>query len=214
MKKSITQLSEQELLDIIGSKQPVKVYVYPDDVMEFISVYNLKSGQEPVTTKLLYKLYTFWSKDPVLRRRFTHTLTDLFPSSATNKSVVILLDKPALNLKQEAYNYVKEQDKTKDKGWMEHFEKYLYFYSLKSGSFFIKDSVLYKLYSRWYGKKRRPLGFKQFNNFCKLYFFSEIIKKNYWFAVDPSIKNHLDEELIKEMRKKSADQKKKPPIRL
>jgi hypothetical protein len=212
MAKSITELSEQELLSILGADSQAKVYTWPNDVMEFISVYNLKSGTEEVTSSLLYNLYTHWSKDPVKRKAFTFTLRDLFPTINYSKTFVVLLNSSTLNLKAQAYKYVEKEDKTKEKGWMDHFEKYLFFYSLKSGSFFAKDSVLYSLYSRWYGKKRRPLGFKQFNNHCKLYFKNKLIKTHYWFAVDHSIKNHLDEELIKDMD--SASQKKNKKIRI
>ena len=212
MKKSITDLSEKELLSILGTDVQAKVYTWPNDVMEFISVYNLKSGTEEVNGQLLHKLYTTWSKDPVKRKAFTYTLMDLFPSKTFGTTAIILLNRSALNIKNEVYEYLQPIDKTKEKGWMEHFEKYLFYFSLKSGSFYIKDSVLYKLYSRWYGKKRRPLGFKQFNNYCKLYFNNKLIKTHYWFAVDHSVKNHLDEELIKDMD--SASQKKNKKIRI
>ena len=211
MKKSTTEMTEKELLDLVSKDSDIILYNWPNDVMEFISVYNIKSGKEEIASKLLYKLYKLWSKQPVKKRTFAMTFTDLFPSinsiDGTKYNLILLLDKKAINLKQEAYNFIKKNDKTKEKGWMEHFEKYLYFFSIKSGSLFIKDSVLYKLYSRWYGKKRRPLGFDQFNNYCKLYFKNKLIKTNYWFAVDKYIKNHLDEELIKEMSTRSAVKK-------
>lgn len=213
MKKSLTELSEKELLDIIGDDPgSLKVYSWPNDVMEFISIYNLKTGEHHVTNKLLYRLYRLWSNIPVTQRVFTTTLMDLFPSIQYGANKAILLDKNSLNLKQEAYNYVKVQDKTKYKGYLKLFEKYLHTYCIKKGSFFIKDSVLYKLYSKLCSTKRHPLGKAQFNNFCKLYFKNKLIKGHQWFAVDESIKEYLTEDLINEMSKTGAKQKKKQKI--
>lgn len=205
MKKSLTELSEKELLDIVANEpSKIKVYSWPNDVLEFISVYNLKTGEERIIGKLLYKLYKLWSKNPINKKTFVSTLTDLFPSMQNGPNLAILLDKKALDLKQEAYNYVKPRSKVKDKGWIEHFQKYLSNYSIKKGSFFVKDIVLYKLYSQLFNKKHNPLGLVQFNNFCKMYFTTKLIKKNYWFGLNETIQNHLTEELINEMRKDSA----------
>lgn len=209
MKKAITQLTESELLDLIKSEpSSITLYEWPTDVMQFISVYNLKSGTERITTKLLYKLYKLWSKNPVPRKTLTTTLMDLFPSDRIGESHLILLNKETLNIKQETLKYLKKHNKTKDKGWMEHFTKYLHEYCIESGCFYIKDTVLYNLYDKWCYKKRSPLALAQFNNFCKLYFKNKFIKKNYWFAVDEKIQKYLTEDLIKEMRDKRAPKKK------
>lgn len=208
MKKSITELNEAELLDLIKDESSnIKIYEWPTDVMEFISVYNLKSGTERITTKLLYKLYKLWSKNPVKRKTLTNTLTDLFPSDRIGESYLILLDKNALNIKTSTLKYLKKVNKTKHKGWVEHFNKYLHEYCIESGSFFVKDTVLYNLYDKWCFKKRSPLGFAQFNNFCKLYFNNKFINNHDWFSVNPSIKKHLTEDIMNEKVKINASKK-------
>jgi len=212
MKKSITELSDKELLDLVGNNpEQVTIYEWPTDVMEFISVYNLQTGNERITSKLLYRLYCLWSKNTVTRKTLTKTLTDLFPSSTDGKSVTILLNKSALNLKDEAYKYIKSLDKSKNKSYQQHFEKYLHEYCIKNGGLFIKDTVLYNLYDKWCYKKRNPLSFKQFNNLCKSYFKEKLIDKHYWYSVDESIKTYLTEDLINEMRK-SVKKKKNSAI--
>jgi len=107
---------------------------------------------------------------------------------------------------------MKKENKTKHKGWMEHFEQFLHEYCIKKGSFFIKDSVLYKLYGKWRQNKPSPLGKTQFNNFCKLYLNHKLIQKNCWFSVNESIKVHLTEDLINEMSKTGAKQKTKQKV--
>lgn len=214
MKKSITELSEKELLDLLGSNpDQLKIYEWNTDIMEFISVYNLKSGNEYITTKLLYRLYCLWSKNPVKRKTLTNTLMDLFPSVRTGDSHVVLLNKSAMNLKEEAYLYIKSKNKIKNRNYKDHFDSYINHYSIKNGGLFIKDTVLYNLYDKWCYKKRHPLSFKQFNNFCKLYFKEKLIDKHYWFSVDESIKTYLTEDLINEMKKKNVQKKKDTKIK-
>jgi hypothetical protein len=205
MKKPITELSEAELLELIRDEpNKIKIYEWPNDVMDFISVYNIKTGTNPITLNLLYRLYRKWSNSPVKMRELSITLTDIFPSK---RSTIIYIDKTLLNLKEEIYKLLKPVDKTRHKGWLEHFNKYLNEYSIKSGGLFIKDTVLYNLYDKWCYKKRNPLGLTQFTNHCKLYFNWKLVYNHWWFKVDESIKNHLSENLIKEMSTRRAPKK-------
>lgn len=205
MKKAITELSDEEIIKLAHQSSETKIE-HSNDIMEFVSVYNLKTGEERITTKLLYNLYSKWSQNPVTRKTFALVLIDLFPSIRYGKSHVICLDKKAINLKEETYNYLKRMDKTKQKNWTIHFKKYLSKYQLKKGGLFIKDTVLYNLYDKWCfkgykTKNYHPLSLYQFNNFCKLFFKNKLVKGNYWFGLEYTILNHLSEDLIKEMKK-------------
>lgn len=204
--KSLTELTEAELLELIKDEpNTITVYDWANDVMEFISVYNLKSGEEQITTKLLYKLYRLWSKNPVTNAILTNTLTDLFPSRRNNANVIyILLDKSTLNLKEEAYKYIKKQDKSKNKKWLEHFYKFKHELCIEKGGLFIKDTVLYNIYDKWCYKKRSSVSIAQFNNFCKLHYNFKIIDRHYWFSLNESITKQLTENMIKEMSKPRA----------
>lgn len=207
MKKAVTELSDQELLKLVEQEKSNQVvYDWPNDVMEFISVYNLKQGTEAITTKLLYRLYKFWSKEPVLRQTFSNAIMDIFPSSRIGESVTILLDEKALNISNEVNKYLKRFDKTKSKNWTKHFTTYLDHYSIKKGGLFIKNNVLFNLYDKWTSRNNNyhPLGPKQFNKFCALFFTQKIIRGEKWSGVDKSIEQHLTEDLINLMYNKKA----------
>jgi hypothetical protein len=211
MKKAITDLSDQEILESLNqNSSPEPIYNWPTDVMEFISFYNLKSGTDPVTTKLLYKLYSRWSQNPIIKKALSDTLTDIFPSVRYGRSVMILLNKDVLNISNELYKYLESIDKTKNKDWAKHFTTYLDHYSIKKGGLFINNNVLYNLYDKWCYKNhsKHLLGPKQFNKFCKLFFKHKVIKDQLWYAVDDSIKTHLTEDLINLMYKKKTNAKK------
>lgn len=206
MKKAITELSDHELLNIVEKQSSTQIYDWPTDVMEFISVYNLKQGTEAITTKLLYRLYKFWSKEPIARKAFTNTLTDIFPSSRIGESVTILLNENVLNISNEVGKYLKSLDKTKSKNWTKHFTTYIDYYSIKKGGLFIKNNVLYNLYDKWTSRNNNyhPLGLKQFNKFCELFFKQKMIHGEKWSGVDKSIEKHLTEDLINLMYNKKA----------
>jgi hypothetical protein len=212
MKKPLTELTDEEIIDLVGQNPSnlEKVYNWPTDVMDFISYYNLKQGTEVVTSKLLYRLYRHWSKDPIPSKAFTSTLTDIFPSNRLGHSITILLDKSALNIHNELSKYLESMDKTKYKNWTKHFTTYLNHYSIKKGGLFINNNVLYNLYDKWCYKNhsKHLLGHKQFNKFCKLFFKHKVVKDQLWYAIDDSIKTHLTEDLINLMYKKKTNAKK------
>jgi hypothetical protein len=203
MKKALTELTEQELLDLASSPEQVKVYNFANDVMEFISVYQFKTGEHLIPSKLLYKIYHHWSSNPLRHAQFSHQMTDIFPSKGSS----ILLDKEALELKNKLLEFLTMDDKRTDKAWGEHFNNYLIKFNIKSGLLPIKDSVLYSLYSKAYCKKKHPLGTRQFNNFCKVHFKYELINGHCWFRLDRSIEEHLTEELIIEMSNRGKAKK-------
>lgn len=210
MKKPITELSTEELIKAINDAPVEAPYNWPTDIMDFISFYHLKQGEELITTKLLYRLYCHWSKNPITSRSFIQVLTDIFPSSRSGRSVTILLNKKALDISQEVYKYLESKDKTKSKGWTKHFNDYLNYYSIKKGGLFIKNSVLYSLYDKWtYGNKNRhPLGYNQFSKFCQVLFKQKLVDNNGWSAVNNSIEQHLTDDLI-ELMKATKNGKKK-----
>lgn len=206
--KNLTELTDAELLDLVSNPDTstIKVYDYPNDIIKFISVYNLKSGIEPIQTRLLHKLYIHWSKNPVQQKEFAYTLFDIFPSGKGTGQTVLFLDKKALDLHAEVIKLVTPVDKTRQKGWTEHFVKYLSFYNIKKGGLFIANSVLYNLYDKWCykNKNRRPLGANQFDKFCKVFFENKLVKGCNWSKIDKSIEQHLTEDLINLMYKKKA----------
>lgn len=211
MRKLPTTASDEELLAILGDdtnlqNTPLKID-YRNDIIEFLSVYNIKPGDDRVKNTTLYNLYKLWSKTPVNQITFSRNLFELFPTIRYGTSHAVCINKTAIKLKEESWKILKPMDKRKYPGWKKHFELYLNKYSIKKGRFFVKSSVLYNLYDQWRFKvqkyiKRRPLGSIQFINFCKLYFNCKIINGSSWFGVDRSIQQHLTKEIINNMNTK------------
>lgn len=202
-KKPLTELTNEELTDLLEENNTRSVNIFTrNDINDFISIYNIKSGSFRVPIKLLFKIYKQWSKEPLKANTFANLLTDLFPSIKYGKGLLLCLNKDVWKLKEEFDKYFKTNSKTKSKSYKTHFDAFLKHYHIKNGCFFIKDSILYNLYDKWTYKNnnKRPLGKIQFINFCRLYFpkFKKI-EKVYWFPIDHSINQYLSEELKRQM---------------
>jgi len=211
-KKALTELTDEELNKLLDNTIESNTISGINDINEFISTYNIKSGSFRIPTKLLYKIYKSWSKDPLRGKTFTNNLTDLFPVIRYGSGFMLCLNKDVWNLKEDFNKHFKPLNKTKNKNYKEHFDNFLKHYNIENGSFFIKDSVLYNLYDKWTykNKKRHPLGEAQFINFCRLYFpkFKKI-EKVYWFPIDHSINQYLSEELKRQMKETDETKNKK-----
>lgn len=217
-RKAPNTLTDKELLDLIGEDTPgpnqSPIIEYKNDLMEFLSVYNIKEGYIKVSSNLLYKLYREWSNSPIQKKTFTEEMCQLFTYKRYGIGRFLLLNIKAFQLAQQYSKLMKPIDKTKRKGWKQHFDRYLEKYSIKSGGFFVKYTVLYNLYDKWVykNKNRHPLGIDQFKNFCKLYFDYKTVQKCYWFSVDKSIIQHLSEEDLKELKGNNSEEKKNKKI--
>lgn len=220
-KKTINQLTNEELNKLIESSPAIQqdepTFVYYNDALEFVSFYNLRPGPERVQLKLLFKLYRYWSQTPMTRLKFSYEMTDLFQyNSYGNGKSVVCLDKSSKKIKVAMSQFFKKQDRTKMKGYKKHFDTFLNFYKITSGSFYIKDTVLYDLYDKWVYKNhnKKPLNFRNFLSFVKLYFkeSEKYIGGNYYFSIDATIINHLSDENINEMKKRYHEKEKKQKI--
>jgi len=188
-KKLPGNLTVEDLLDSLNQEETVEVapqIQHNNDVLSFLMTFNIKAGEEPVKLKLLYQLYSLWSKKPVHKSTFGQEINKYLPDTAR----CYLVDISAWKISEEIQKVAMKGkvDKTKWKGYRRHFENYLKKYDIKAGTYYVKSYVLFYLYDKWvYGiKKARPLGERQFFNFCQLYFKSKRNNKSAlsWFAVD------------------------------
>jgi hypothetical protein len=204
--KPITEFTAAELLDLVKENpQQTLNYDHPNDVMDFIAIYRLKEGDNRVYLPVIYNMYRKWSKNPLHRNPFGKEMTKFFPSIKHGQATAYLL-----NHSKEFFlekSITKKRNKTKYPHYYKHFKKFINKFDLKSGSFYIKDIVLYNLYDRWTYKNgnKNPLSFNQFLKFCKLFFSKpapKMIRGNRWFSMDSKLKGKLTPDLINLMRNK------------
>jgi len=207
--KPITEYTATELLELIKTNPtdgvPITNYEHPTDVMEFIAIYRLTDGPNQILLPIIYELYKRWSKKPLHRNPFGKEMSKFFTSVKYGMGTTYRLNKSKDFFLERSLK--KKQNKTKRKPWLKHFKLFMNHFNLKSGSFYVKDVVLYNLYDKWTYKNgnKNPLSFPQFLKFCRLFFSKPEIKTirgTHWFAVDSNLKEKLTPDLINLMKQK------------
>lgn len=204
--KPITELTAEELLDLI-SENPKEVsnIEYNNDILEFISLYNIQSGENQILVPLIYELYRKWSKKPLHRNQFGMEMSKFFVSVRYGLGTTYRINKSKEFFLEKSIK--KNANKTKKKPWLKHFQNFISKYDLKSGRFYVKDIVLYNLYDRWVYKNnnKRPLNLYQFLKFCRLFFKKpapKMIKNHEYFSLNEEINEYLTPDLINLMKQK------------
>jgi hypothetical protein len=204
MKKTPRELELEELLKALEGTTDAPAASptdYHNDVLAFLSHYNIQNGPEKVSKTLIKKIYNEWSENPISKDKLENELTKLLQSDARYYH----LNQRSINLAASAYKYLSENKtikKVKSPHYKKHFETYLNHYGIKRGKVWIPVFVLFHLYDKWiYGNKRnRGLTKDYFQQFCNLYFERKRVDMTYyWYGVDETIYNHITKEQVIDM---------------
>lgn len=186
-KKPINELTEEELSSLISESEVKVVEEIPinnvilesfDNILPFISTFNIKNGDNEVDSMLLYSLYKHWSKldDLQLKGKFINELNKYFQFLSRSGRKYYLLDKSGLLFAPSIYELYEKKCKRKrtlPKGSTNHFNSFINTYQIKrSDSRWISFETLYFLYIGWRNikKLKQKLKEKMFKRFLTLYF--------------------------------------------
>lgn len=217
MKRTLVEYSNEELKKALEQKTDGEqsTQEYETDVPQFLSFYKIKSGKDLVLKRVIYKLYTYFSENPISKEKFGEQMAQYVISRQVGPYFYYVINQKALDLSKHAYDHIIEQthDRIKIPAWKNHFDKYLERYKLKTGTFFLEAYILYNLYDKFVyeTKKRMPLGYQQFIKFCKLYFDAERVTQDgvTYFGIDKSIKEFITDDEIQQLRKSKKHNGKK-----
>lgn len=214
-KRTLTDYSDDELLKALeqypSSEQSTREF--ETDVPLFLAFYKIKSGKDLINKKLLYRLYSLWSSNPLEQTLFTKEMHQYFKPHVKGAHQFFYINRKSLDISEEVYNFIlaKSQPRTKIPAYKEHFDKFLNYYKIKPGSLFLETYILFDLYRTFVRKTRKkaPLGYKQFYNFCRLYFKKERMTQSRvgFFGVDKSIFEFITMKQIRQLRKKHHGKK-------
>lgn len=203
LKKLPNSLTTEELLELADkpNKEAEVLETSKNDVLRFLTTYNIKPGKQTVKKRLLYDLYRKWSDDPLESKNFNLEVGKYLLVHFKGIQAYYCINRKGFRLAMDIEElYLKHsKDKTKVIGYKKHFDSFLKHYELKPGKYYIETFVLYTLYDKWTYKNgaNNPLGYNQFYNFCKLYFTKKRKTSNRvaWFGVN---KSSIDKHLTKE----------------
>ena len=217
-KPSHTKLSIEELLNSLEEENEVGDVTYSSDVLNFFVAFNLEPGENIIESALLYKLFNSWSNNKISLNKFTKELTNHLEYSSVNSKSYFKINKKSLDISEKVIKILRDKKRNplKNKDYKIHIESFISFYSLKQGKFWVTAHALFYLYDKWnYSNNyKSQLGFKNFTNYCKLYFNFKMSKQLIYFRVNrDNLFKFLSVEKLKELeiarKKKDAKNKKR-----
>lgn len=214
IKKTATQVQTEELLNLLdedNTSDEVNYTEYKNDILQFISVFNLKPGEEYIKAFTLYSIYKVWSKTPISKTAFYSEICKYF-ESLNGKGYKI--NRNAIQLTHEAYvKFEKKKIRLKSKYWTKHFEDFILYYSIKNGSFWLEDEILYFLYDKYTYERNilntNRLSKELFFTYADLFFKHKITKTGKVYSVTDNITVLFQQGQLQRMQSSYAEEKKK-----
>lgn len=212
-----SQLTDEEILALLESEDQVwdtdiaQVFDYNDDIVPFLSNYQITPGATPVSKKLLYKLYKAYSKQPLDGLNFNLQLGGYL--SHTKDHYLLNIDQFAIS--HHIYQAEKTRDKTKSLTFQKHFMWFTREANFTTGRNWVEGFILFYIYKD-FCKQRRvnpKLGYVNFHKFLKLHFQYKRLKGNraLWFKVNDETASIFSEEeknVIRKARQQTRGSKK------
>lgn len=198
-RKPITQLTDEELLKDLDSAPEINncdlemTAPYKNDVIGFIHAYKIEDGPHRINKKTLYRLYRFWSENPISQNVFGLELGEVL----IVKSNYYHINRDVLKVKLLINELRTKRLSTKIPSYKKHFDTFMKKYYLEAGDFYVNGDGLYFLYDKWIWKTRirNPITRRAFNEFLGMYFDKKQIfrggKVHWYYGVTRDITNYL-----------------------
>ena len=217
---------EDLLKELENSKEPeptvekeIKKRIGEDSLLKFLTEFNIEPGSNRVDRKIIYKLYEQYTSHPLSEKRFYREIKTYLTTSDgkyMKYRKFLHINQRSLDLSERVINYLKPKSRPRTKmiPMQMHFQNFVNKFNLKIGkapkSIWVSVTTLYDLYDEWVYdiRKKRPLGIKEFSNFCKLYFpTTKRIHTKVWVSLDDSIKQLIEARTSfqNEQRKKTEE---------
>lgn len=169
-----------------GHSQEEELIIH-DNILEFMSYYNIKPGTFPVKKRVIYKIFKAWSKaENYGPRYFGLKLTQFFESDVHN----VFINYDAIDLTKKAKEVFFKLDtskKTTNKNRKQQIEKFLVGMSVNPGDYIIHSSALYYIYEGWaLSNRKKVMGIRTFSSYIKFYLksYKEYVTSTYFFYID------------------------------
>lgn len=197
MKKALTQLSEEELLDLLDSNDTLDEDHSNNEFNEFISLFKLKPGTTKVPFNVIKKIYSEWSKTKVDDYQLRTFIQNHF---VIRKSYVYLDNNPI----NSSVNYKpKKFDKLKSPVFQNHYKRFILDNSIEKGSYLIRGSLLYHLFKIWNEQQKKSyiLSEKNFYKFSAFYLEKDIVNKLVYFKINKEYLLNINTEILENEKK-------------
>jgi hypothetical protein len=208
-KKLSNQVSIEELLNSIkdGNLKEDDYSFANDNILEFLSFYNIKPGTNKVPTSVLYKIFKSWTKSNnygpkyfaiSLRQYFEfddrYALIDIRSIDLTKKARDMFFNRTSSGVK---VNRTYRSKKTK-----QQIDDFLAQYGIARGKYIIVGKALYYIYERWaMDSKRKVINPRIFVEMLKFYleWYKEYKNSKTYFYIDKT-QLRVNEEILEKAK--------------
>lgn len=223
VKKVPHLLDTEELLKRVTASEPVQdnptsldEIVFenqPNDILSFLSVFNIVNGEERIKKITIYNIYKAWSMSPLPKSSFHQELSKYIPIDP-GRSSYYSINQNAIKLTYDAYrDFKRTRSKAKSKAWVLRLEDFLNYHAIKDGPYWIEIDILYFLYDKFEHERGNThhgqrLSKKYFEKITDIYLKSKTTEKSKLYAVSDNIKNFFQPGQLERMKKTYAIQEK------
>ena len=199
--------SYEELVSLLNDKGVISQDIKHDTEFNyFLKHFNIKHGKQYVTFNAFYRLYKYWSKEPINEQEFKTLL---------NKLDFIKRNRVYLNINQfkitdQLLKYIQKDNKiTSDKMLENHFNKFFDYYLIKPGDVLIREIDLLFLYTQWcFYTNKKPRKDQHLRNTLSINFEKRITKQGNFYLMNNNIKNIITQEkLLGELSRNEKEKK-------
>jgi hypothetical protein len=209
MKKITTQLSDEELLNLVDSPESYK-RPYKSRYLAFISKYNISPGKHEVFTKALFELFKQDNPD-ISPEKFTRNLSKFLPTKRSDYTL-FLINKNTLDIGKDIEEKLfagRPVSARKVRNQRRHIEAFLEHFKLQPGIVSISLQVFIDIYSKWcYKYKRKKLNPREFRHLLSIYLPEVHIRKLRHFKVHKSLFEVVPQETINRIAKSAKKENK------
>lgn len=200
--RPISTINTEDLLKSLKSVS-ADVYVsHANPIVEFLVTFNIKDGHHKVHRDILLELYRAGKHQKIRKAQFARELNK-YISKYSHKYFYI--NKTAFKISETAYKLLIKKvapavkpESNADK----QFTAFCKYYGVSKGTMWIEGYALYYLYDLWkynHYSKSKPMSKMLFLKFCETYFEWAYRDHYIYFKVDESIKQHLSDEIRRQL---------------
>ena len=198
-------------LEVIETEQGIPEYF--NDIIPFLSRFEINPGPNAVNTKIIYDLYKAYSNNPVNKMQFALEVNKYLPHYSNHNGMFYRINLDAMNMSKLLFDYLKQSKSRRMKSTAQKnaFEYFLNETKLQGGKVWCEGFLIYEAYVqlRKLRHKKSLFSYPSFINMLKLYFpkARRGSNRSLWFQINPEFISKMftkeERQQIRESRSKN-----------
>lgn len=204
---------EQEEISVPDAPATEEILEYENNVVPFLSHFNVLPGETAVSKKLLYQLYKKYVDEPRDVLSFNRIVGQFLGHYRNYSGNFYMINQDQFAISQHIFKLFTKSHvvKTKSATYQKHFLTFLTTKNVTKGSHWVQGFVLYEIYRDFCRDrhKRAAFSYEAFFKFLKQNFKFKRVNENrsMWFAVNEDTKNYYTKEELDDIIEKRRSKK-------